>query len=721
MKGTQLGLYGLSDVLLVEAPDSPYATVAAITTDPANGSDYRAGETIKATVTFSEAVTVTGTPQLPLRIGDNVRDADYVAGDSSDTVLSFSYPVTADDFDQDGISIDAFVLKLNGDSIKRKDTTVDAALTHTRVAAARGQRVSRPARVQTTLVSNLGQTDVSSDTLTDSVSPNAQQFETGSNPGGYTLTEIVVNIRDARTGSPAFALHTSTSDDKLDTKVVELSGDSSTAGEQSFTPDSATTLSASTKYYIVFRMTSGTANLQRTSSNNIDSGASPGWDIAENSLFFSGTTWTTSSDSVEIAINGTATAVVSTDATLSDLVVNDGGADLTLTPTFASGTTTYTASVVSTVTEITVMPTLGDPVATIEYLDGSDATLTDADTAKDEFQMKVAEGDNVIKVKVTAADGNATQTYMVTVNRAAPAVVPAAATRTPTISGTPQAGETLTADTSGIGDADGLENVTFSYHWLAGDSDISGATGSAYTLIEADEGKAITVQVSFTDDAGNDESLTSAATDAVAAKPNSPATGAPTISGTAQVGETLTADTSGIADVDGLENVTFSYHWLAGDSDISGATGSAYTLADADEGNTVKIRVSFTDDGGNDETLTSAATEAVAGNQEPVASEDVAVWSAIMTAEWVYQGYGYYSAHAKKAGSLSPASFEVDGTTYTVKMVETQGWWTYIGVDRELPFDFVLELDGVRFASGDASFNSYSYGNIYRWERTGLR
>ena len=132
------------------------------------------------------------------------------------------------------------------------------------------------------------------------------------------------------------------------------------------------------------------------------------------------------------------------------------------------------------------------------------------------------------------------------------------------------------------------------------------------------------------------------------------------------------------------------------------------------------MRVSFTDDGGNDETLTSAATEAVAGNEEPVAREDVAAWSATMTVEWVYRGYGYYSTDAKKAGSLSPASFEVDGTTYTVKMVETQGWWMYIGVDRELPFDFVLELDGARFASNDASFRSYSYGNIYRWEGTGL-
>ena len=151
--------------------------------------------------------------------------------------------------------------------------------------------------------------------------------------------------------------------------------------------------------------------------------------------------------------------------------------------------------------------------------------------------------------------------------------------------------------------------------------DISGATGSTYTLADADEGKAITVQVSFTDDAGNDETLTSAATDAVSAAPpeNSAATGAPSISGTAQVGETLTVDTSGIVDADGLTNATFTYQWLADDADIPGATGSTYTLAEADEGKTVKVRVSFTDDGGNDETLTSAATDAVAAPEPPAA------------------------------------------------------------------------------------------------------
>ena len=93
---------------------------------------------------------------------------------------------------------------------------------------------------------------------------------------------------------------------------------------------------------------------------------------------------------------------------------------------------------------------------------------------------------------------------------------------------------------------------------------------------------------------------------------NSPATGAPTISGTARVGETLTADTSGIADANGLDNADFTYQWLADDADIDGATGSSYTLADADEGKTVSVRVSFTDDSGNAESLTSAATDPVA-------------------------------------------------------------------------------------------------------------
>ena len=98
---------------------------------------------------------------------------------------------------------------------------------------------------------------------------------------------------------------------------------------------------------------------------------------------------------------------------------------------------------------------------------------------------------------------------------------------------------------------------------------------------------------------------------------NRPATGAPAITGTARVGETLTADTAGISDEDGLANATFSYQWRAADADISGATGSSYTLAGEDEGKAVEVRVSFTDDAGHGETLTSSATAAVTAARPP--------------------------------------------------------------------------------------------------------
>ena len=99
---------------------------------------------------------------------------------------------------------------------------------------------------------------------------------------------------------------------------------------------------------------------------------------------------------------------------------------------------------------------------------------------------------------------------------------------------------------------------------------------------------------------------------------NNSAIGAPAISGTPQVGETLTASTSGIADQDGLTGVSYRYQWIADGADISGATGSSHTLTSSEEGQTIKVRVTFTDDAGNDESLTSIATDAVAAKPTPL-------------------------------------------------------------------------------------------------------
>ena len=434
----------------------------------------------------------------------------------------------------------------------------------------------------------------------------------------------------------------------------------------------------------------------------------------------------TNTATLDVTITVTRSSQHSTDARLSGLILSsiDFG-------TFASGTESYTASVANSVSQTTVTPTVNDSGASYVVKTGG---VEDADGT-----FSLAVGSNVITVEVTAEDPSTTKTYTVTVARAESPN--SAATGAPTIGGTAQVGQTLTASTSGITDSDGLSNATFAYQWLSSDgtsdSDISGATSSAYTLVETDEGKTIKVRVSFTDDRGHQETLTSGATAIVAASPspltasihgapeshdgqsvlkfelrfseefsisyvtlrdhaftvtrgsvvgarrlergknirweigvrpdsnadvtvvlpvttdcalrgaictgdgkklskrlefafdgpvvsspNSAATGAPTIGGTAQVGQTLTASTSSITDSDGLSNATFAYQWLSSDgtsdSDISGATSSAYTLVETDEGKTVKVRVSFTDDADNAETLTSGATAVVAAARSPL-------------------------------------------------------------------------------------------------------
>ena len=140
---------------------------------------------------------------------------------------------------------------------------------------------------------------------------------------------------------------------------------------------------------------------------------------------------------------------------------------------------------------------------------------------------------------------------------------------------------------------------------------------------------------------------------------NSPATGQPTISGTAKVGETLTADASGVTDADGMTNATLAYQWSSNDgsadSDISGATSETYDPVADDVGNTLKVTVRFTDDAGQDEMVTSAATAAVAAADDVPTGQQVTL---VLDRSRIPE-FGGVSTVTARVSPASPTAFTV--------------------------------------------------------------
>ena len=100
-----------------EIADAPHITSLEITSTPNTAPSYETGETISVTATLSEAVNFTGpAPVLPIKIGDNTREAIYDAGSSTTTQWVFQYIVLEEDRDDGGISIEQHALRAYADA-----------------------------------------------------------------------------------------------------------------------------------------------------------------------------------------------------------------------------------------------------------------------------------------------------------------------------------------------------------------------------------------------------------------------------------------------------------------------------------------------------------------------------------------------------------------------------------------------------------------------------
>ena len=208
----------------------------------------------------------------------------------------------------------------------------------------------------------------------------------------------------------------------------------------------------------------------------------------------------------------------------------------------------------------------------------------------------------------TAFSATATATVSVT-------QVNDAATGRPTISASPsrpslEVNTGLVAITRAVRDVDGVPfslNYQWNRHEAGTDTPIVGETSSFYLTTLDDIGERITVTISFTDNDGNAERVTSLPTQPVV-RGNSPPTGILTIDGDLIQGQTLTVNTADLGDPNGLpDSSTFTYEWAAGDANtgtfpiISGANSATYTLTQAEVGKSIVAEVSYRDNDGNDE------------------------------------------------------------------------------------------------------------------------
>ncbi len=335
-------------------------------------------------------------------------------------------------------------------------------------------------------------------------------------------------------------------------------------------------------------------------------------------------------------------------ATSSSYVVSDGDVGdtiaLTVTATNAAGSATATSSPTSQVTDPppsapanTVLPTVSGTAEVGDQLSASEGTWTNspssfayqwedcdaaggactpiADATGSSYTLESGSVGSTVAVAVTAtnAGGSATVTSGPTSAVTAPPPVVNAPVNTslPQISGAAKVGDTLSAtDGSWSGSPTG-----YTYQWSDCDSDgsncssISGATSSSYMVGGGDLGDTLVVSVTASN-AGGSNTASSAPTAVVPDPPPAAPVNnaAPVLSGTAQVGDTLSTTNGSWSN----SPTGYSYQWQdcngSGGScaNIGGATSSTYAIQSSDEGDTLVVVVTATNSGGSASASSSA-------------------------------------------------------------------------------------------------------------------
>ncbi|WP_201455999.1 beta strand repeat-containing protein, partial [Bradyrhizobium macuxiense] len=343
----------------------------------------------------------------------------------------------------------------------------------------------------------------------------------------------------------------------------------------------------------------------------------------------------------QISTNGGASFTNIAGATAATYVVteaDEGGLIQVVATATNDNLVTISATSAATSAVIDITPTLSTPVisgtaqegqvltATAAVANDADATisyqwqalvggiwtnLTGNGASTLSYTVQEADEGHQLRIVATSTDSDGSGTAASSL--ATPAVIDITPTlSTPVISGTAQEGQVLTATAAVANDAD----VTISYQWQALVGGIwtnlsgNGATTLNYTVQEVDEGQQLRIVATSTDSDGSGTTATSTATAAVTDA--APTISTPTISGTAQEGQTLTASANA-----GQADNAVSYQWQISTNggttftNIAGATAATYVVTEADEGGLIQVVATATNDNLVTTSATSTATAAV--------------------------------------------------------------------------------------------------------------
>ena len=713
---------------------APTVTDVDVTSAPASADTYGTSEKIEFTVTFDQAVTVTGTPEFEFCLGTTAtvscdvgssppaRRRAALSSGSGTTALVFRYTVMVGEVDDNGIWIgdQTRTIKLGtGVAIEGTVGGLTAVLTHAEGGAQADHKVNGAAADTTPPEVERVTVPISGSEVELIFDEDLDETVVGTllaSVFSLTVAGQAVTIRDYDILETSLALYMQAGTIKQGQTVVVSYTDPTVGDDTVALQDSAGNDVAS----FTTGMSGVPAVTNNSTSINTAPGAPTGLAATANGQFQIDLAWTAPASTGGSAITGYKIEVSPDGSNWSDLVANTNSTTTTYAHTGLQAATTrhYRVSAINavgtsdpsgtddatteanTITAQTEMVPADWALKPADIAAGGqfrlmfvssttrDATSTDIAAYNTFVSTRAAAG--VTAMRTYAADFKAlvsTETVNAranTLTRATDTDVPIYWVRT----GTVPAGSRVADDyadlydgtwktgAGGYDESGGTVGIDGDRFWTGMNTDgtthatlFMGASGNVYTWRVTSNA----VLSASLDNSGTYRIVALSPVFQVAGgTTNTAAMGAPTITGTAQVGQTLTAATTGITDADGLTSPTYTYQWIRVDGtdeeDISGENSSTYTLVDADLGKTIKVKVTFTDDASNTETLTSAATVTVAADTTPPEVESVTVNSTGSTVTLVFDEH--LDAAAAGGLHLSAISLTAGGQAVTAPFAD---------------------------------------------------